>query len=646
MLAPVAAAAYAYRRYLDAVAVRVELARISLLDNLTGLPNRLFLSEWLDDELRRTRRAEDHLAVMFIDLDRFKLINDTHGHDIGDAVLVTLASRIRRCLDEDCKLVRYAGDEFLAFCREDTLTPRAERIALRVREALKEPVRIGTDVLRVDASIGIAHHQDGDSADELIRKADLAMYDAKARQDGLPVKFDPTRHGDRLSPATLEPMLRHAVHQHQFRLVYQPVTEIVTGEMVAVETLLRWDHPTRGPVPPSEFIPVLEESGLIVGVGEWIIDEAFRQAHEWHRAFPDQVPLRVAVNVSARQLAQSGFDDKVRQALTVHPVPPAAICLEITEGALMVDIEAAWSALRVLKRLGVKLALDDFGTGYSSLSYIRTFSLDMLKIDKSFVDGLGESPEDTAIVEHVIGMARALGKHLLQRDALRQRRQVFVAAGARATDHGHASADTSRLPDHEAARLFEQIHLALAQVAEELVAYSRCVSLYPNQKHETPADHFPMGWPKLDAIERGAVETARALGVDAPFMSYVPQRIASWQTGAFPASGDKVDHRIDVTGHITRSGVYLVSFDYTRGLESLQIERVALIARPAAASRKSPWMFTTAAPALRISSTNTSSACRNTIRRFATHCWPAWGSAQARQTHRIAPARATSTGAR
>jgi len=454
VLAPVAAAAYAYRRYLDAVAVRVELARISLLDNLTGLPNRLFLSEWLDDELRRTRRAEDHLAVMFIDLDRFKLINDTHGHDIGDAVLVTLASRIRRCLDEDCKLVRYAGDEFLAFCREDTLTPRAERIALRVREALKEPVRIGTDVLRVDASIGIAHHQDGDSADELIRKADLAMYDAKARSDGLPVKFDPTRHGDRLSPATLEPMLRHAVHQHQFRLVYQPVTEIVTGEMVAVETLLRWDHPTRGPVPPSEFIPVLEESGLIVGVGEWIIDEAFRQAHEWHRAFPDQVPLRVAVNVSARQLAQSGFDDKVRQALTVHPVPPAAICLEITEGALMVDIEAAWSALRVLKRLGVKLALDDFGTGYSSLSYLRRFSLDTLKIDQSFVKGMTESTEDAAIVKHVVAMARALGMVTVAEGI--ETPEQLAALHRLGCEHGQGFLMSKPVPADEITRLLRQ----------------------------------------------------------------------------------------------------------------------------------------------------------------------------------------------
>lgn len=411
LLVPVATTIYAVRRYRDAMAVRAELARLSLRDDLTGLPNRLFLSEWVDRELKAVHRAGARVGVLFVDLDRFKIVNDTHGHDVGDAVLVALAARLRDCVEESDadRVIRYAGDEFLILCCEDPLRPVTERYARRVLAALEDPFSIGSAALRVAASVGVAISKPGETGEELIRRADAAMYDAKARDDGRPVFFDESVHGRRFSPATLEPHLRRAAEEKSFRLVYQPVVDTASGQMVAVETLLRWDHPDRGPVPPVEFIPVLEESGLIVPVGAWIIEEALKQAQAWHLAYPDRPPLRVAINVSARQLAQSGFEAHVRAALGATPVPPGSICLEITEGALMVDIEATWSSLRLFKHMGIKLALDDFGTGYSSLSYIRNFSLDMLKIDRSFVMGLGESVEDTAIVEHVIGMAKALG---------------------------------------------------------------------------------------------------------------------------------------------------------------------------------------------------------------------------------------------
>lgn len=411
VIVPVATTVYAVRRYRDAMAIRAELARLSLRDDLTGLPNRLFLSEWLDSQLRRSRREARSLGLLFVDLDRFKMVNETHGHDIGDAVLVALATRLRECLT-DCPegiAVRYAGDEFLVICPEDPLRPTADRLARRILASLNEPFQVGAETLRVAASVGVAVSRAVESGEDLIRRADAAMYDAKARQDGRPVTFDENVHGDRFSPATLEPHLRRATEEWAFRLVYQPVVEVQSGRMVAVEALLRWDHPERGPVPPTEFIPVLEDSGLIVPVGAWLMEQAIAQAWDWQQAYPDRTPLRVTVNVSARQLAQTGFDEHVRRVLARHPVIPASICLEITEGALMVDVDAAWSSLRLLKRMGVKLALDDFGTGYSSLSYIRSFSLDMLKIDRSFVKGLGESAEDSAIVEHVIGMAQALG---------------------------------------------------------------------------------------------------------------------------------------------------------------------------------------------------------------------------------------------
>ncbi len=411
VLAPVAASVFALRRYRDAMRVRAELARLSLRDGLTGLPNRLYLTEWLDQELTLTRRAGSRVAILFVDCDRFKVVNDTHGHEVGDAVLVALARRLEACMiDDSDRVVRYAGDEFIVVCHDDPLRPAATiRLARRILTALDEPFEVGTESLRVSASIGVAVSDGAILAEDLIRRADSAMYDAKGRGDGRPVVYDEKVHGRSFSPAILEPQLRRAHEQGEFRLVYQPVVDTPTGQMVAVETLVRWEHPERGMVSPAEFIPVLEESGLIVEVGAWILQEALRQAHEWNEANPNRPPLRVTVNVSARQLAQSGFEQTVRSALLATPVPPGSVCLEITEGALMVDIDAAWSTLRLLKRMGIKLALDDFGTGYSSLSYIRRFSLDMLKIDRSFVEGLGQSAEDTAIVEHVIGMARALG---------------------------------------------------------------------------------------------------------------------------------------------------------------------------------------------------------------------------------------------
>ena len=411
VLVPVATTIYAVRRYRDAMRIRSELARLSLRDELTGLPNRLFLSQWLDGQMRLVRKRRGRIAVLFVDLDRFKAINDTHGHDVGDAVLVAIALRLRDCLadPETDRVVRYSGDEFLVIVQEDGLRPTAARQARAIVAALDTPFPVGPDTLRVTASIGLALSDGDEAGDELIRRADAAMYDAKARGDGQPVTYDVTVHGPRFNPTTLEPQLRRAAEEGAFRLAYQPVVDAETGRMVGVEALLRWDHPERGAVSPAEFIPVLEESGLIVPVGAWVVSEAVRQAHTWHRAYPGRAPLHVAVNVSARQLAQSGFDEHVRSVLADHPIPPGALCLELTEGALMVDVDAAWSSLRQLKHMGVKLALDDFGTGYSSLSYIRNFSLDMLKIDRSFVTGLGASKEDTAIVEHVIGMARALG---------------------------------------------------------------------------------------------------------------------------------------------------------------------------------------------------------------------------------------------
>ena len=235
------------------------------------------------------------------------------------------------------------------------------------------------------------------------------MYAAEAQGgNGVVAVFDDSIP-DRITSSTAEKRLRQALDEEQFRLVYQPVVSLQTQRMVKVEALIRWDHPERGTVSPAEFIPALEETGLIVPVGTWILEEACRQARVWQQRYTHQAPLTVNVNVSARQLAQYDFVEVLRRTLERTGVDPGLICLEITEGALMHDVDAAWTMLRQAKGLGVYLALDDFGTGFSSLSFLRQFSLDIVKIDKSFVDGLGESREDTTIIEHVIGMARGIG---------------------------------------------------------------------------------------------------------------------------------------------------------------------------------------------------------------------------------------------
>lgn len=406
-----AATVFARRRQRDAESARSELARVALHDGLTGLPNRQHLTEWLESELATSHRLGSRVALLVVDLDRFDLLVDNHGHRVGDAVLRAVADRLRSCVTEPGeRVVRHSDHEFAVACRDDPLRPLVTtRLAGRILSALEEPVEVGRESLRVAVSVGIALSTERSNVAHLIRDADSAVRDARARGDGRPAMFDPTVADRRASEVEMEPHLHAAARDGAFRLVYQPVVDVATGDVVAAEALLRWDHPERGAVPPTEFVPVLEDTGLIVEVGAWVVREAIAQAHRWHEENPDRAPVRVMINVSARQLAQTGFASVVRDALIATPAPPGSVCLELTEGALMVDVDAAWSALRLLKRLGVQLALDDFGTGYSSLSYIRRFSLDVLKIDRSFVEGLGSSFEDTAIVEHVIGMARGLG---------------------------------------------------------------------------------------------------------------------------------------------------------------------------------------------------------------------------------------------
>lgn len=406
---PLTAGVFALRRHREARRLRRELERRSRHDPLTGLPNRRFLQEGFPDLLRKAQRGGGRVGVLFLDLDRLKLVNDTYGHEVGDQVLVGIANRIRRVLHGGDVLVRYGGDEFVALCPSVITAESAERLAERLIQDLQAPFGVGQDRVRVSVSVGVALSEERcETPDEVVRDADAALYQAKAGGTGTYALYDRSMR-ERLTPSTAERRLRLALQQGQFVLYYQPVVSMQTGQIVKVEALVRWDDPERGMVSPGEFIPALEDTGLIVPVGTWILQEACRQARHWETSLNGRPPLAINVNVSARQLAQSDFPEVLSAAVHQAGVSPELITLEITEGALMYDLQGAWAVLRHARQLGVTLALDDFGTGFSSLTHLRKFKLDFLKIDKSFVDGLGHSPEDTTIVEHVIGMARGLG---------------------------------------------------------------------------------------------------------------------------------------------------------------------------------------------------------------------------------------------
>jgi diguanylate cyclase (GGDEF)-like protein/PAS domain S-box-containing protein len=393
----------------DRKRAQAELAHRALHDPLTGLPNRLLFTDRLEVALARLARRAGAVAILFVDLDRFKLINDSHGHEVGDRVLVETASRLRGILRPSDTLSRFGGDEFTILCEDVSSEVDVSSVAERIAEALAEPFPLADREVFLSASIGIALGRDGAmSASALLRDADAAMYGAKERGRSRYAIYDGAmrlRGAERLETETA---LRRAIERDELRVHYQPEVELETGRVVGVEALVRWAHPDRGLVPPGEFIPVAEDTGLIAPIGEWVLREACRQAHAWQGVYGD-APLRMAVNLSGRQLAHEGLRDTVANALADADLPPELLCLEITESALAEDPDAARETLLSLRRLGVCLAIDDFGVGFSSLSQIRQLPpVDVIKIDRSFVSGIGQNREDEAIVASVISLARAL----------------------------------------------------------------------------------------------------------------------------------------------------------------------------------------------------------------------------------------------
>lgn len=398
---------------IDRKRFETKLAHQAHHDPLTGLPNRVLFLEFLVLALARARRYRSQVAVLFMDLDRFKVVNDSLGHDAGDELLVGLSERLRSVLRPGDTVARFGGDEFVILC-EDLSGPEAKQQAVEVAERLldviQQPFHLDGDEHFLSASIGIALAVTGDDRPEaLLRDADAAMYRAKDRGKGRWELFDETMRVTAMVRLETENALHRAIDRGEFRLFYQPVMSIADGSCTGVEALVRWQYPNRGLVAPHEFIQLAEETGLVIPLGGWVLSEACRQAARWHAERLDNDPFQVAVNLSARQLAHPDLVDSVDRALKATGADPSWLCLEITESVLMDDVDATIGAVKRLKGLGVDLAIDDFGTGYSSLGYLKRFPVDLVKVDRSFVDGLGSDPEDSAIVAAVVSLGHALG---------------------------------------------------------------------------------------------------------------------------------------------------------------------------------------------------------------------------------------------
>ena len=400
-----------------------EFAHRALHDSLTGLPNRTLLDDRLCQALARTERAESAVVVVFLDLDHFKLINDTQGHAAGDDLLKALAERLQDAVRPCDTVARFGGDEFVVVCEGVDDPAEATHMADRLRRAIETPLCLRGEEVFVSASLGVAMGRSGSTPETLLRDADAAMYQAKLNGRARTEMFDEAiRERNELRRET-EVALRRAVERSEFELVYQPIVSLEEGWIVGAEALVRWQHPERGLIMPADFIALAEETGHIVPIGAWVLDEACRQLKEWRAAIP-HVPLSMAVNVSARQL-RGGMLDCVRHTTERHGVDPSSLVLEITEGMLMEDVTRCVAALDELRGTGVRLAIDDFGVGYSSLSYLKRFPIDILKVDRTFIDGLGTDPHDSAIVSAIVGMARAL-KVSLVAEGVETQQQLYA----------------------------------------------------------------------------------------------------------------------------------------------------------------------------------------------------------------------------
>jgi diguanylate cyclase (GGDEF)-like protein len=384
-----------------------ELSFLATHDALTGLPNRTLIQDRVEQMIARSRRSQTPVAALFIDLDNFKDVNDTLGHGVGDELLCAVAARLDAVVRDADALGRLGGDEFVVISEELSLAAGPELIAERLLEALEQPFRLGTEKetrVSVAASIGIAMG-DRTSAEELLREADIAMYRAKWDGKNRYVVFETSMQDTVQKRMELEMDLREALENEEFLLAYQPTIDLSDMSPTGVEALIRWEHPKRGVLQPDDFIPLLEETGLITEVGKWVLEQACIQGARWRAA---GYPISMAVNVSGRQLDTDQLVADIEGALSESGLDPAALTIEVTETTLMKNIEETAHRLTAIKALGVRIAIDDFGTGYSSLAHLQRFPVDALKIDRSFISGLKSNEEGATLIHSLVQLGKAL----------------------------------------------------------------------------------------------------------------------------------------------------------------------------------------------------------------------------------------------
>ena len=391
-----------------------QLTTQAFYDSLTSLPNRALLLDRIEQAMARASRRGGTVGLVFFDVDNFKRVNDSLGHQVGDELLIGVAKRLAGCVRPSDTVARLGGDEFVVLLDQMTSESVAEvsLIAQRILKEFEVPFSLGGREYTVSGSVGVALADTATKltdSNSLLRDADVAMYRAKSLGNGRYAIFDADMHTDIVSRLELETDLRLALERQEFRVHYQPIVQLQSEACIELEALVRWQHPTRGLIAPLDFVPIAEETGLIIPLGLWVLEEACRHAAAWQTLVPSKPPLQVSVNLSPRQFEHPDLLADVKDTLERCGLPAQSLRLEITEGVIMRNTESSIRTLQRLKELGVRLAIDDFGTGYSSLSYLKMLPLDVLKIDRSFVRGIGQDSEDDAIVKAIISMAKSLG---------------------------------------------------------------------------------------------------------------------------------------------------------------------------------------------------------------------------------------------
>ncbi len=384
-------------------------------DNLTGLANRIYILQEIEGEIEQKKANNNYnFALLFLDCDRFKVINDSLGHDVGDQVLINIAQRLDLCIRKNDIAARLGGDEFVILIKNLSDIEEVKQIAERILKQMSEPLSLDNRQLVITMSIGIVISQNNHkNADDLLRDSDITMYHAKQQGKAQYAIFQPIMHSQALKRLEVETSLRKALKNQEFYLYYQPIISCKNSQLIGFEALLRWQHPTQGWMSPSTFIPIAEETGLIVPLGQWVLEEACQQISIWQNHFPFPKPLKISVNISSYQLNQTDFVENIKRILEHNRIKASQLNLEITETVIMNNIESAAFKLQCLQKLGVTISIDDFGTGYSSLNYLQQLPIDILKIDRSFVSKLESNPTEFRIIEAIIKLGNILGMQTL-----------------------------------------------------------------------------------------------------------------------------------------------------------------------------------------------------------------------------------------